>query len=127
MSEAVTEGIRITVRSMYVPERSNPTASYWFFAYEVTILNESDEPAQLLTRHWIITDGDGKVEEVIGEGVVGETPHLAPGEAFTYTSFCPLRTEVGTMHGTYGMIRPDGREFDATIAEFTLTEPYTIN
>ncbi len=127
MSEAVTEGIRITVRSMYVPERSNPSASYWFFAYEVTILNESDEPAQLLNRHWIITDGDGKVEEVIGEGVVGETPELEPGEAFTYTSFCPLRTETGTMHGTYGMIRPDGREFDATIAPFTLTEPYTIN
>lgn len=127
MSEAVTEGIRITVRSMYVPERSNPASSYWFFAYEVTIANESDEPAQLLTRHWIITDGDGAVEEVVGDGVVGETPLLAPGEAFTYTSFCPLRTESGSMQGTYGMIRPDERKFDAIIAPFTLTEPYTIN
>lgn len=112
---------------MYVPERSNPSGSYWFFAYEVTMSNESDEPAQLLTRHWIITDGDGAVEEVVGEGVVGETPTLEPGESFTYTSFCPLRTESGTMHGTYGMVRPDGRKFDATIAPFTLTEPYTIN
>ena len=127
MSEAVTEGIRISVRSKYVPERSNPSGSSWFFAYEVTMSNESDEPVQLLTRHWIITDGDGAVEEVVGEGVVGETPTLEPGESFTYTSFCPLRTESGTMHGTYGMVRPDGRTFDATIAPFTLTEPYTIN
>jgi len=127
VSEAVTEGIRITVRTSYVPERSNPGSSYWFFAYEVTIANESDEPAQLLTRHWIITDGDGSVEEVVGDGVVGETPFLEPGEAFTYTSFCPLRTESGTMCGTYGMVRPDGRKFDAVIAPFTMSEPYTIN
>lgn len=127
MSEAETEGIRITVRSTFVPERSNPSGSYWFFAYEVTIENGSDEPAQLLTRHWIITDGDGNVEEVAGEGVVGETPLLEPGDAFTYTSFCPLRTDSGTMHGTYGMVRPDGRAFDVTIAPFTLSEPYTIN
>lgn len=127
MSEAVTEGIRISVRSMFVPERSNPTASYWFFAYEVTIANESDEPAQLRTRHWIITDGDGTVEEVVGDGVVGETPDLQPGDSFTYTSFCPLRTDTGTMNGTYGMVRPNGRAFDAIIAPFTLSEPYTIN
>ena len=127
MSEAVTEGIRIEVRSAFVPERSNPNDSYYFFAYEVTITNEGDEPARLLTRHWIITDGGGNVDEVVGEGVVGETPYLAPGESFSYTSFCPLRTETGTMHGTYGMVRPDGREFDAVVAPFTLSEPYLIN
>lgn len=125
--EAVTEGIRISVHSFFVPERSNPGASFWFFAYEVTIANEGDEPAQLLTRHWIITDALENVEEVVGEGVVGETPYLAPGESFSYTSFCPLRTDTGTMHGTYGMVRPDGRRFDAEIPRFTLSEPFTIH
>jgi ApaG protein len=125
--ESTTEGICISVRTAFVPERSNPRDSYFFFAYEVTIANEGDEPAQLLTRHWIITDGDGNVEEVVGDGVVGEQPYLAPGESYTYTSFCPLRTETGTMHGTYGMVRPDGRTFDAVIPRFTLVEPYTIN
>jgi ApaG protein len=125
--EAVTEGIRVSVRSAFVPERSNPHDSYYFFAYEVTIANDGDEPAQLTTRHWIITDSDGNVEEVVGDGVVGESPYLGPGESFTYTSFCPLRTEMGTMHGTYGMVRPDGRGFDAAIPKFTLVEPYTIN
>ena len=127
MPESTTEGICISVRTAFVPERSNPRDSYFFFAYEVTIANEGDEAAQLLTRHWIITDGDGNVEEVVGDGVVGEQPYLAPGESYTYTSFCPLRTETGTMHGTYGMVRPDGRTFDALIPRFTLVEPYTIN
>ena len=127
MPEAVTRGIRISVRSSYVPERSNPSGMFWFFAYEVTISNESDAAAQLLTRHWIITDAEGNVEEVIGDGVVGETPFLNPGESFSYTSFCPLRTEAGTMHGTYGMIGADGERFDVEIPRFTLTEPYTIN
>lgn len=127
MSEAITEGIRVTVKSIFVPEQSNPAENLYFFAYNVTISNESDEPVQLLSRHWIITDGTGRVEEVQGEGVVGETPYLNPGEAFNYTSFCPLPTEFGQMHGKYGMIRPDGRQFDAVIAPFTLIEPYTIN
>jgi ApaG protein len=127
VAEAVTEGIRITVRSAFVPERSNPKDSYYFFAYEVTISNEGADAAQLLTRHWVITDGLGNVEEVVGDGVVGETPYLEPGGSFTYTSFCPLRTEMGTMHGTYGMVRPDGTNFDAVIPRFTLIEPYTIN
>jgi ApaG protein len=127
MAEAVTEGVRISVRTAYLPERSNPGEGLYLFTYEVTIANEGDEPVQLLTRHWIITDANGTTEEVVGPGVVGETPNLAPGEAFTYSSFCPLRTETGTMHGTYGMVRPSGRRFDATIPRFTLTEPYTIN
>lgn len=125
--ESVTEGIRISVRTAFVPERSNPGDSYYFFAYEVTIANDGDKPAQLMTRHWIITDAEGKVEEVVGDGVVGESPYLDPGESFTYTSFCPLRTETGTMHGAYGMVRPDGHTFDAEIPKFTLVEPYTIN
>lgn len=127
MPEAVTDGIRIGVRSSYVPERSNPGGLFWFFAYEVTISNEGDRPAQLLTRHWVITDGDGNVEEVTGDGVVGETPYLNPGESFSYTSFCPIRTDSGTMHGTYGMVRPDGERFDVEIPRFALSEPYTIN
>lgn len=127
MSESVTEGIRVTVESVFVPEQSNPRESFYFFAYHVTIANEGDEPAQLLSRHWIITDGNNHVEEVVGEGVVGETPLLNPGDAFSYTSFCPLRTEFGTMHGTYCMVRPDGRQFNAIIAPFTLSEPYLIN
>jgi len=125
--EAVTEGIRISVRSSFVPERSNPLESYYFFAYEVTIANEGAEPARLLARHWIITDAAGHVEEVAGEGVVGEMPFLEPGQQFTYTSFCPLRTDSGEMHGTYSMVRPNGETFDATIPRFTLIEPYTIN
>jgi ApaG protein len=127
VSEAVTNGIRISVRTKFVAERSNPLDSYYFFSYEVTIANEGSAPAQLLTRHWIITDANGTVDEVVGDGVVGETPFLAPGEQYTYTSFCPLRTESGTMHGTYGMVRPDGSAFDAVIAPFTLVEPYTVN
>ncbi len=127
VSEAVTEGIRITVRTTFVPERSNPRENYFFFAYEVTLRNEGDEPAQLLTRHWIITDARGHIEEVVGDGVVGESPFLNPGDEYSYTSFCPLRTETGTMHGTYGMVRPDGSQFNARIAPFALIEPYTIN
>jgi ApaG protein len=127
MPEAVTKGIRVSVRSQYIPERSNPNENVFFFAYEVTISNDGDEPAQLVSRHWIITDADERVEEVEGEGVVGETPFLDPGETFTYTSFCPLRTEMGTMHGTYQMVRPNGETFDAVIPQFTLTQPYFIN
>jgi len=125
--EAVTEGIRIAVRTVFVPERSNPEGGVYFFAYQVTIANEGDEPAQLLTRHWIISDAVGNVEEIAGDGVVGETPLIDPGESYSYTSFCPLRTETGTMEGTYGMVRPDGRRFDAVIPKFTLEEPYLIN
>jgi ApaG protein len=127
VTETVTGGIRISVRTAFVPERSNPRDSYYVFAYEVTIANDGPEPARLLTRHWVITDAEGNVEEVVGDGVVGETPYLEPGEHFTYTSFCPLRTETGTMHGTYGMVRPNGARFDAAIPRFTLSEPYTIN
>ncbi|HVN84846.1 MAG TPA: Co2+/Mg2+ efflux protein ApaG [Candidatus Binatia bacterium] len=126
-SEATTRGIRIRVRSQYVPERSDPVRSQFFFAYTVQIANQGAETAQLVSRHWIITDAHGHVEEVKGPGVVGEQPVLAPGESFEYTSACPLATPFGTMHGTYQMVTPNGERFDAEIAQFVLTEPHAIN
>lgn len=126
-SEAVTRGVRVHVSSQYSPERSQPSESQWFFLYTVRIVNEGAETVQLLTRHWIITNGDGQVEEVRGPGVVGEQPVLQPGEGFEYTSGCPLPTPFGTMHGTYQMITRNGEMFDAEVAPFTLSEPYTVH
>lgn len=126
-SEAVTRGIRVQVRSQYVPDRSDPPGSEWFFAYTIRIANESERTAQLLSRHWVITDGDGKVEEVRGPGVVGKQPILGPGEAFEYTSACPLKTPFGVMEGTYQMVDPEGQHFDVRIAPFSLSEPFAIN
>jgi ApaG protein len=126
-SEANTRGIRIRVRSAYIADRSEPEHNQWFFAYNVHISNEGTETAQLVSRHWIITDADGRVEEVRGPGVVGEQPVLAPGESFEYTSGCPLRTGFGTMHGTYQMVTAGGDRFDAEIAPFSLGEPHAIN
>jgi ApaG protein len=126
-SEAVSRGVRIRVKSTYEGDRSRPSQGQWFFLYTITIANESMETVQLLTRHWIITDAAGHVEEVRGPGVVGEQPILAPGEAFEYTSGCPLTTPVGTMKGTYQMITGGGERFDAEIAEFELSEPYTVH
>ncbi|MCM2315824.1 MAG: Co2+/Mg2+ efflux protein ApaG [Thermoanaerobaculia bacterium] len=127
MSDATTEGIHIHVDAVYVEERSNPRDNYFFFAYHVTISNVGERPAQLVSRVWIITDADGEEERVEGPGVVGETPLLAPGQSFAYTSFCPLRTSFGTMHGTYRMVRPDGTSFDAVIAPFSLAMPNAVN
>jgi ApaG protein len=126
-SEAVTHGIRVEVQSVFVPERSDPDDGQWFFAYRVRITNEGEETAQLVSRHWVIIDGRGRVEEVRGPGVVGEQPVLRPGETFEYTSACPLRTPDGTMHGTYQMVTKDGARFDAEIAPFALGEPRTIH
>jgi ApaG protein len=126
-SKNVTRGIRVEVESRFVPERSDPGAKRWFFVYTIRITNEGDETAQLLSRHWIITDGDGSVEEVRGPGVVGEQPVLAPGHSFEYTSACPLGTNFGTMHGTYQMVTEGGDGFDVEIAPFSLAEPYAIN
>jgi ApaG protein len=123
MSEAVTQGIRITVESEYLPEQSAPPQARYAFAYTVRIANEGNEEAQLISRHWIITDSSGRIEEVRGAGVVGHQPNLKPGEAFQYTSWCVIRTPRGTMHGTYQMVRPDGSEFDAEIAPFALVAP----
>jgi ApaG protein len=126
-SMAITEGIRVSVKSAYVPEQSVPRAHRYVFAYTVRIANEGTEPAQLRTRHWIITDANGKVEEVRGPGVVGRQPMLKPGEQFEYTSGCVLQTSRGEMRGTYQMYRTDGSMFDATIAPFSLALPYSLN
>lgn len=122
-SSAVTQGIRVQVQSQYLPEQSSPTDDRYVFAYTITISNESRSTAQLRTRHWIITDGRGEVEEVKGDGVVGEQPRLSPGQRFQYTSGCVLTTPIGTMHGSYRFWRDDGTYFDVTIAPFSLASP----
>lgn len=126
-SEATTRGVRVHVESTYVGERSRPLMNEYFFAYTIQIANEGSETVQLLSRAWTITDAEGHVEEVRGPGVVGEQPVLAPGEAFEYTSACPLSTPFGSMRGTYQMITEAGERFDAEIATFELAEPYAIN
>lgn len=126
-SEAVTRGIRVHVEPQFDPERSDPGRGQWFFLYTVTIRNESRDTVQLLTRHWVITDGDGEVEEVRGPGVIGEQPILAPGQRFEYTSGCPLGTDVGSMRGSYGMVTADGEAFEVEIAAFTLSVDETVN
>lgn len=127
MSDTTTQGIRVRVHSQYSEERSQPSAGLYFFVYTIVLTNEGSETAQLKSRHWIITDGHQNVEEVRGPGVVGETPVLLPGQSFTYSSGCMLRTQFGTMHGTYQMVRPDGRTFDAQIAPFVLAFPHAVN
>ena len=126
-SETTTRGIRVRVESSYSPERSSPENHQWFFLYTVEIANLGTETAQLITRHWIITDGDGEVQEVRGPGVVGKQPVIAPGQSFSYTSGCPLGTPFGTMHGTYQMVASGGGRFDAAIAPFSLGEPHVVN
>ena len=125
-SEAVTRAVRVSVVSEYAPARSRPQANEWFFLYTITIKNEGDESVQLMSRHWIITNGAGEVEEVRGPGVIGQQPVIAPGESFTYTSGCPLTTQFGTMEGTYHMTTSSGELFDVKIATFTLSEPYSV-
>ena len=127
VSTATTEGFRITVTTHYVPEQSVPQARRYVFAYKIRIENQGDLTAQLKSRHWVITDGNGKVEEVRGPGVIGQQPLLRPGEHFEYTSGCVLDTPRGTMRGTYQMHTPDGRMFDAEIASFQLAMPHTLN
>lgn len=126
-STAWTEGIKVEVSSSYVPERSRPAQDFYYFAYRVQISNESDSPATLVSRHWVITDAAGREENVRGPGVVGEQPRLEPGESFQYTSACPLPTPLGSMRGSYQMVRDDGRAFDAEIEVFTLEMPHSLN
>lgn len=126
-SEAVTRGVRVRVHAEYSPEHSAPELHRWFFLYTVEITNEGDETVQLVSRHWIITDGAGHTEEVRGPGVVGEQPVLEPGESFEYTSGCPLAMPFGSMRGTYQMVTASGTRFDAEIAPFTLQGPYTVH
>ncbi|HUB07299.1 MAG TPA: Co2+/Mg2+ efflux protein ApaG [Myxococcales bacterium] len=127
MSEAITEGIRVKVESTYVPDQSSPRQGRYAFAYRVHISNEGASVAQLRSRHWIITDGNGERQEVRGDGVVGEQPVLQPGEHFEYTSGCLLKTPHGSMHGSYRMARENGTMFEAKIAPFSLTLPNALN
>jgi ApaG protein len=125
-SEAVTRSIRVHVESEYDPRRSRPSQNQWFFLYTVRITNEGSETVQLISRHWVITDAMGKVEEVRGPGVVGNQPVLSPGESFEYTSGCPLTVPFGSMHGTYQMVNDRKEQFDIEIAPFMLAEPNQV-
>jgi ApaG protein len=127
VSDTTTNGIRVQVSSRFLPDQSSPHEGQWVFAYQITISNVGTAVAQLISRHWIITTADGETEEVQGPGVVGEQPVLRPGEQFQYTSLCPLKTNVGTMHGSYTMTTPEGDVFQARIAPFTLAVPYALN
>jgi len=127
MSTALTNGIMVTVKSEYIPERSSLSSRQYAFAYTVRIENQGEETTQLRSRHWIITDGNGSVQEVKGDGVVGAQPVLRPGENFEYTSWCVLATPSGTMRGTYQMVTDRGQSFDADIAPFRLALPATLN
>ena len=123
MSKQSEQAIYITVESRHLPQESDPSAQRYVFAYTITIENNSNEASQLLNRHWIITDARGKIEEVRGDGVIGEKPILRPGQEFHYTSGCVLATPRGTMHGSYQMHCEDGFKFDATISPFVLAKP----
>lgn len=126
-SEAVTHGIRVKVEPRFDPRHSRPADGRWFFIYAVTIQNESSRTVQLVSRHWVITDGNGHVEEVRGPGVVGKQPVLGPGERFRYSSGCPLTTDVGTMSGSYLIVTESGERLEVEVAPFTLCEPRTIH
>ncbi len=119
--------IQVAVETQFIDEQSRPQSDRYVFAYTITIRNVGTVAAQLMTRHWIITDANGKVQEVRGDGVVGEQPHLQPGEAFRYTSAAVIETPVGSMQGSYQMIADDGVEFDAPIDAFNLSVPRTLH
>jgi ApaG protein len=119
--------ITVTPKTQYLADQSDEAADRYVFAYTITILNTGAATAQLLSRHWIITDANGKVQEVKGLGVVGEQPKLAPGESYEYTSGAAIATPVGTMRGSYQMIAEDGTKFDAPIPEFTLSIPRVLH
>jgi ApaG protein len=124
-SEAITRNIRVEVIARHAPENSQQ--GEFVFQYTVRITNQGTEPVQLRSRHWIITDALDHVEDVRGPGVVGEQPTLAPGEAFKYSSWCPLKTPTGIMRGSYQMVGPDGEEFEVEIAPFALRARYTVH
>jgi ApaG protein len=127
MAESKKYEIEIKVATHYLPEQSDPDEGRYFFAYSITVTNTGTEGAQLISRHWVITDAEGKVEEVRGLGVVGHQPFLKPGESFEYSSGCPLATPVGTMKGSYQMVAEDGTRFEAPVSEFILAMPRTLH
>ena len=123
MNNASSHKIRVDVSTNYVDDQSKPDESRYVFAYTITIRNEGKVPARLMTRHWVITDANGKVQEMHGEGVVGEKPYLMPGQGFRYSSGAVIETPVGAMQGSYQLVADDGSRFDAPIAPFTLAMP----
>jgi len=127
VSDTTTKGIRVHVVSTFLADRSAPRENKYLFAYHVTISNTGAETAKLISRHWLITDTDGDVREVKGDGVVGEQPVLQPGASYEYTSFCDLTTAVGVMEGSYTLVTTDGQSFEARIAPFTLAMPNALN
>ena len=127
MNDTSQNSIQVDVETRYIEEQSNPEQNSFVFAYTITIQNKGEQGARLLTRHWVITDSNNKIQEVRGDGVVGEQPSLKPGEQFVYTSGTMLETAVGTMKGSYQMIAEDGSEFDATIDEFVLSTPRVLH
>ncbi|MDX5332666.1 MAG: Co2+/Mg2+ efflux protein ApaG [Gammaproteobacteria bacterium] len=127
MSNQTEHQIRVEVETDFIPAQSDPDNERYVFAYTITIHNEGQVPARLLARHWVITDANGRVQEVEGEGVVGEQPYLRPGEAFQYTSGTMIGTPVGTMQGSYHLVTDDGATFDAPIAPFTLAAPRVLH
>jgi len=127
MTNAQLNNIQIGVETRYIEDQSNPEKNYYVFAYTITIQNTGDQTAQLISRHWVITDSNHKVQEVRGDGVIGEQPVLKPGEQFVYTSGTMLETSVGTMKGSYQMKADDGSQFDATIDEFVLSTPRVLH
>jgi ApaG protein len=124
MYSAVSNHIRVTVRPKYLADRSEPDEDRYFWSYTIEIANDGDRTVQLTHRHWQITDANGRREEVRGPGVVGEQPKLKPGDAFSYTSGCPLRTPSGVMVGTYRMVDESGQAFDVAIPAFSLDSPH---
>lgn len=119
--------ITVKTKTTYIADQSDPANDRYVFAYTITITNSGTAAAQLISRHWIITDATDKVQEVRGKGVVGEQPHLRPGESFEYTSGSAIATPVGTMRGTYQMVADDGTQFDVAIPEFTLSMPRVLH
>ena len=122
---AQSRGVVVRVAVSFMPEQSEPTRGRWFWSYHIRIENEGPQAVQLLTRHWLITDGRGGKHEVRGEGVVGEQPVIEPGKSYDYVSGCPLQTPTGSMEGSYGMIDADGEPFDVAIPAFPLHAPAT--
>ncbi len=127
MTNANTQSIQVSVNTAYIASSSEPEAARYVFAYSITIKNTGDNEAQLLSRHWLITDANGKKQEIRGEGVIGEQPHIQPGESYEYTSGAVIETSVGAMQGSYKMLSPNGDTFTANIPAFSLSTPRTLH
>jgi len=127
MQQSQSNHFDIDVETQYLETRSNPNNDHYVFAYTITIRNSGETAARLMSRHWVITDANGKVEEVVGDGVVGQQPFLRPGEDFSYTSGTSLETPVGSMHGSYQMRTENGEHFDTAIEPFSLAKPNAIH